>query len=99
VSGSTDSNKENKLNLLAVAAVIPTAGPKRKIVKSLKLSEIVKPLSPEESQKQMMGAVKRILYSSDKLDDVKTRLISSIAVNSTFDVRFCKKLRHLSHVA
>lgn len=63
---------------------------KRKITKTLKLSEITKPLTLEENQKQLLSAVKRILYSSDKIDDVKSRLICSIAVSCTFDVKFCE---------
>jgi len=91
VSGSTDG-KENKLNLLAPSVSASSSGPRKKIVKSLKLSEITKALSPEETHKQMLGSVQRILESGEKLDEVKTRLLSSIAVNSPFDIRYCKRL-------
>lgn len=86
VSGA--DNKENKKTLFDSRGIVPIV--KRKITKILKLSEITKPLTLEENQKQMLSAVKRILYSPDKLDEIKSRIVCSIAVNSTFDVKFCK---------
>lgn len=88
VSGSNSSKpeKEKKISLIQQT----TGTSKKKIPKALKLSEVTKPLTQEERQRHLAGAVKRILQTNHSLNSVKVRLICSVAASSTFELRYCK---------
>lgn len=85
-SHSVKPEKEKKISLIQ-----PTTGTsKKKIPKALKLSEVTKPLTQEERQRHLAGAVKRILQTNHSLNAVKIRLICSVAASSTFELRYRK---------
>jgi len=67
--------------------LIMGVGGKKKVLKALKLSEITKPLSTQERQKQMINALKRILQSDEQLTDVKCKLVASILITGSFPIR------------
>lgn len=90
VSGTNATLLEKDKKLSILQSVVPTGVSKKKIPKALKLSEVTKPLTQEERQRHLAGAIKRILLTNQTLTGLKVRLICSIAANSTFELRYCK---------
>lgn len=89
VSGTLSAVPEKKEKVSLLQQPVITAS-KKKIPKALKLSEVTKPLTQEEKQRHLAGAVRRILQTGQAMSAVKTRLICSVASSSTFELRFRK---------